>query len=1093
VNRFIRNLLAVLLVAGCIYSQQIEFVTDTVTVALGYNRINIKPFIIDSTLNLFHNGKWINEYDLDPISGIIILPDSIHSGEIFIISYKHLVQTVPVQVGPGVLDLPILDSLLTNFTPDSTTLSVTTDINTNQISDVISTGTVYRNMEISPIGGTNFTGGLQLQIQGSLSDDIHISGVLSDQSIPIQPEGNTQTLDEIDKVYLEVTHPYFKINAGDIEVNMNSGKYLNIKRKLTGIKNTFNYNNWSGGLIYGSSNGNYHKLSFKGNDGSQGPYFLTSKIGNRDIVVLAGTERVWLNGELLLRGENHDYWIDYNAGEITFTPQRLIHFDSDIFIEYQYSDFQYNKYFISSTLQRSFSNNSQISVVWIRESDLFNPRESGLSAAVLDSMRLVGDSKVEILDIIEDQNGDYILVNDIFIYQPSATGQHYQVNFQNNQNGEYIRKISAAGKIFFEFLDMNLRSSSDDLYSPRITYINPVKAEIGQIAGRTKIGKFTRADYDLSVSIADQNIYSSIDDENNIGFGYQFRIIGEKLPISKSTSVNYALRNWRRSERFNDLQNDRDPLFNREWNLKDSGLGKETLISGDLALIRTGLGKSSLNWAQYNGQGTKHRKLGAGLNYQTVLIPEIFLKYNQVNSNQSEFKNTRTRLKFLKGNWHPVILYNQEITSESYQFDDLALGIEYSQGNQSGRISISKRVDKAVQDSSSSNLSKVNESYYGKLDYSARSKRGWISDIIYRRRINNDLENSLKTDHDLASIKLLFRRSDHPVQYDLQSKLEETLTETRAVVYDSVGSGLGQYRYDPEFDEYVPDPNGDFISFNVLTGDRKLLTHFENHQALRIDFGKSRVKWLKAVKFKSDLQIEFRGKTLALNKLLSPGLNDSQITKSRQKIRNDLEYQRKSKKERIHFWLEMDRDINGLDPRGNNLADRNEKGLDINIPINSLTLGFVEGSQHNITIKSGFSDTRNRDVDGWWIKGGIKLRIERVWNIDLTVQGGNDWGSHLGTAFSAKATGLKLKAIYFSGMSGRIQAQFEWFYAELVRGSSLPPEALNGLPNGQSIKFNMQGQILLGDNLSLNIGMNYLDNTRYNNFISMTGEIRAYF
>jgi len=78
-------------------------------------------------------------------------------------------------------------------------------------------------------------------------------------------------------------------------------------------------------------------------------------------------------------------------------------------------------------------------------------------------------------------------------------------------------------------------------------------------------------------------------------------------------------------------------------------------------------------------------------------------------------------------------------------------------------------------------------------------------------------------------------------------------------------------------------------------------------------------------------------------------------------------------------------------------------------------------------------------------------------------------------------------------MSGRIQAQFEWFYAELVRGSSLPPEALNGLPNGQSIKFNMQGQILLGDNLSLNIGMNYLDNTRYNNFISMTGEIRAYF
>ena len=38
------------------------------------------------------------------------------------------------------------------------------------------------------MGGSDFTGGLQMQINGKISDNLDISGILTDQNFPIQPE-----------------------------------------------------------------------------------------------------------------------------------------------------------------------------------------------------------------------------------------------------------------------------------------------------------------------------------------------------------------------------------------------------------------------------------------------------------------------------------------------------------------------------------------------------------------------------------------------------------------------------------------------------------------------------------------------------------------------------------------------------------------------------------------------------------------------------------------------------------------------------------------------------------------------------------------
>ena len=55
---------------------------------------------------------------------------------------------------------------------------------------------------------------------------------------------------------------------------------------------------------------------------------MVGKDGGRNIAILSGTEKVWLNGQRLERGENYDYTIDYSSSEIYFTPKRLIDFDT---------------------------------------------------------------------------------------------------------------------------------------------------------------------------------------------------------------------------------------------------------------------------------------------------------------------------------------------------------------------------------------------------------------------------------------------------------------------------------------------------------------------------------------------------------------------------------------------------------------------------------------------------------------------------------------------------------------------------------------------------------------------------------------------
>lgn len=395
-------------------------------------------------------------------------------------------------------------------------------------------GTIVRGFTVGTTKDFSLNSGLRLQLSGRIADDVEIVAALTDENTPIQPEGNTERLEELDKVFIQIKHPNVTGTFGDYQLTKRFGEFGVIDRKLQGLTTEYSVNDITGYLSIANSRGKFNSNRFNGSDGVQGPYRLSGINNERDIIIIAGTERVYIDGIELKRGENQDYTIEYSNATITFTPKQLITSASRISVDFEYTDRQFARnLFGVGTSGKFFKDKLKVKFQYIREGDdQDNPIDVSLSE---DDKKILADagndrnkavkSGVQLAqpDSLEITKGIYSKVDttingssySYYIYSPGDSLSIYNVSFSyvGEQKGDYLRQSLG----YYKFVGIGRGN-----YLPIIFLPLPELKQMGNFVIGVNPFENVSLSLEYAGSLWDKNRFSSIDDGSNYGYARNF-------------------------------------------------------------------------------------------------------------------------------------------------------------------------------------------------------------------------------------------------------------------------------------------------------------------------------------------------------------------------------------------------------------------------------------------------------------------------------------------------------------------------------------------------------------------------------------------
>lgn len=428
-----------------------------------------------------------------------------------------------------------------------------------------------------------------LQLSGLLGDSIEIQAAITDNNIPIQPDGNTQQLNEFDQVSLQFKKRNWRLNLGDIDIRQTQSYFLNFYKRLQGISfqtnNRLGKNVESQTLASGSiAKGKFTRNIFQGLEGNQGPYRLTGANNEFFFIVLANTERVFIDGQLLQRGEDQDYVINYNTAEISFTPKRMITKDSRIQVEFEYADRNYLNANFYLSQDFTFSPKLKLHAGVFTNSDAKNSsinqvldgNQKNFLAGLGDSIQrsfypsAFPDTLAAGKILYEKKYYSSGAGIDSF-YQystdPSAARYNLSFAFVGEGNGNYNPDFNGANGKVYRFI-MPSGSTRQGSYEPVIILVTPKKQQLVNLGVDYALNANTTLKTEVAMSNTDVNTFSKKDNGDDKGFAGKFQLnnskqISSAKRIQLITSLDYEFV----QDKFKPLERLRTVEFSRDWGL----------------------------------------------------------------------------------------------------------------------------------------------------------------------------------------------------------------------------------------------------------------------------------------------------------------------------------------------------------------------------------------------------------------------------------------------------------------------------------------------------------------------------------------------
>ncbi|MBC7425247.1 MAG: hypothetical protein H7321_01825 [Bacteroidia bacterium] len=426
---------------------------------------------------------------------------------------------------------------------------------------------------------------LNLRLSGKLGKEIDVLAAISDENNPIQPEGNTQQLQDFDKVFITLSKDSSMLTVGDFLMQRPSGSYfMNYYKKSRGLQLAHMGKLGKYGKHYSQaeaavSRGRFARNEIQGQEANQGPYRLSGANNETYIILISGTESVYLDGEKLTRGQQFDYTIDYNTGQIVFMPKRLINRYSRIIVEFQYSDRNYARS-VAHAGEKFDLGKTKIRVNYYTEQDnKAQPTDTSNLSSVQTILENAGDKDAFITNEIRFNT----FQSDRVMYRKTdSLGFSYYVQTDNAASdsffyavsfsyvgegmGNYINVASATNGKVYRFV-FPVAGVPQGNYEPITKLVSPKRMQMLTVGIDMQATKTTLVNAEIAGTDYDKNTYSLLDKNDDNGLAATLNITDKQklkrnnlITLTNTVNAEYTSADFKYIERYRNVE------FERSWN-----------------------------------------------------------------------------------------------------------------------------------------------------------------------------------------------------------------------------------------------------------------------------------------------------------------------------------------------------------------------------------------------------------------------------------------------------------------------------------------------------------------------------------------------